>query len=170
MNNETPHAAFYSHWMRSYLKPAILAVRDASAASHWVADISLEALIDELKTLDIATAARIAARLAAGSSVFVQLDLVLAPPRGLSSRHCGWSCWTEGPFRRRLVVWPGDETTVHYGRSGSNPYQIESGASFRMVLDLANWDNSRWSNVPDQSKPAPGTHRSVAVLAGADRK
>jgi penicillin amidase len=53
IDNETPPAAFYSYWARSYLKPAILAKRDASAASHWVADISLEALIDELKTLDI---------------------------------------------------------------------------------------------------------------------
>jgi hypothetical protein len=65
-------------------------------------------------------------------------------------------------FSPPAVVWPGDETTVHYGRSSSNPYQIESGASFRMILDLANWDNSRWSNVPDQSKTAPG--KSTAPL------
>ena len=71
-------------------------------------------------------------------------------------------------FSPPAINWPGDETTVHYGRSGTNPYQIESGASFRMILDLANWDNSRWSNVPDQSRPAPGS-RTAPLLYSLER-
>src|SRR5262249_46838199 len=53
IDNETANAAFYSHWVASYLKRAILEARDSSAAPHWVGDISLEALIDELKALGI---------------------------------------------------------------------------------------------------------------------
>ena len=161
IDNETPQAAFYSHWVRSYLKPAILAERDASAASHWVADISLEALIDELKTLDIAQRRELlerSLRAAAGSFNWTSFS-----PRQAVFRHTIADGLMDGRFfSPPVVAWPGDETTVHYGRSGSNPYQIESGASFRMILDLANWDNSRWSNVPDQSKTVPG--KSTAPL------
>ena len=161
IDNETPQAAFYSHWVRSYLKPAILTKRDASAASHWAADISLEALIDELKTLDIAQRRELlqgSLGAAAGSFNWTSFS-----PRQAVFRHAIADGVVNGTsFSPPAVVWPGDETTVHYGRSGTNPYQIESGASFRMVLDLADWDNSRWSNIPDQSKPEPG--RSTAPL------
>ena len=154
IDNETPPAAFYSYWMRSYLKPAMLAKKDALAASHWVADISLEALIDELKALDIE-----------------QRRELLEGSLCAAAGSFNWTSFTprRAVFRHAImdlpaVVWPGDETTVHYGRSGSNPHQIESGASFRMILDLANWDNSRWSNVPDQSKPDAGTSTTAPLL------
>ena len=75
------------------------------------------------------------------------------------------SRWLKHPDNQRFFF---DETTAHYGRSGSNPYQIESGASFRMALDFANWDNSRWSNVPDQGKPAPGS-RTAPLLYSLER-
>ena len=167
MNNETPHAAFYSYWMHSYLKPAILAVRDASAASHWIADISLEALIDGLKTLDIGQRRELlqgSLRAAACSFNWTSFT-----PRRAVFRHAIADGVADGKsFSPEQVVWPGDETTAHYGRSGSNPYQIESGASFRMALDFANWDNSRWSNVPDQGKPAPGS-RTAPLLYSLER-
>ena len=155
MNNETPNAAFYSHWMRSHLKPAILAVRDASAPLRWVADISLEALIEELNALDSEPRRELlqgSLRAAVCSFNWTSFS----PRRAVFRRAIADGGADTTCFSPPAVVWPGDETTVHYGRSGSNPYQIESGASFRMVLDLANWDNSRWSNVPDQSEPAPG--------------
>ena len=167
IDNETPQAAFYSHWVRSYLKPAILTKRDASAASHWAADISLEALIDELKTLDIAQQRELlqgSLGAAAGSFNWTSFS-----PRQAVFRHAIADGVVNGTsFSPPAVVWPGDETTVHYGRSGTNPYQIESGASFRMVLDLADWDNSRWSNIPDQSKPEPGSS-TAPLLYSLDR-
>ena len=167
IDNETPQAAFYSHWVRSYLKPAILTKRDASAASHWAADISLEALIDELKTLDIAQQRELlqgSLGAAAGSFNWTSFS-----PRQAVFRHAIADGVVNGTsFSPPAVVWPGDETTVHYGRSGTNPYQIESGASFRMVLDFADWDNSRWSNIPDQSKPEPGSS-TAPLLYSLDR-
>ncbi|MBV8510182.1 MAG: penicillin acylase family protein [Xanthobacteraceae bacterium] len=167
IDNETPHAAFYSHWVRSYLKPAILAKQDAAAASHWVADISLEALIDELKTLDIAQRRELlecSLQTATGSFNWFSFS-----PRRAVFRHAIADDVVDGTcFSPPAVVWSGDETTVHYGRSGANPYQIESGASFRMILELANWDNSRWSNIPDQSKPEPGKP-TAPLLYSLDR-
>jgi penicillin G amidase len=155
IDNETPWATFYSHWVRSYLKPAILGKRDARATSRWSADVSLEALIDDLESLDIEHRRELLQgtfRAAAGS-----FDWNLLSPRQAVFRHAIADGVVDGrSFSPPAVAWPGDETTVHYGRSGTNPYQVESGASFRMILDLANWDDSRWSNVPDQSKPAPG--------------
>jgi penicillin amidase len=167
IDNETPQAAFYSHWVRSYLKPAILTKRDASTASHWAADISLEALIDELKTLDIAQQRELlqgSLGAAAGSFNWTSFS-----PRQAVFRHAIADGIVNGTsFSPPAVVWPGDETTVHYGRSGTNPYQIESGASFRMVLDFADWDNSRWSNIPDQSKPEPCSS-TAPLLYSLDR-
>jgi penicillin G amidase len=161
IDNEAPQAAFYSHWVRFYLKPAILAARDLRAASHWIADISLEGLIDELRTLVIARRRELlegSLRTAARSFSWTSFS-----PRRAVFRHAIADGVVDGKsFSPPVVVWPGDETTVHYGRSGSNSYQIESGASFRIVLDLANWDNSRWSNIPDQSKLEPG--KSTAPL------
>jgi penicillin amidase len=166
IDNETPQAAFYSHWVRSYLKPAILAERDTSAASH-CADISLEALTDELRALNTEQRRELlhgSLRAAVGSFSWISFS-----SRRAVFRHAIGDGVVNGKsFSPPAVVWPGDETTVHYGRSGYSPYQIESGASFRMILDLANWDNSRWSNVPDQSKPGPGAS-TAPMLYSLDR-
>jgi penicillin amidase len=167
LDNETPPAAFYSHWMCSYLKPAILARRDAAAAAHWVADISLEALIDDFKTLDIEQRrALLHDSLCAAAGSFNWSSF--APRRAIFQHAIADEVVDGKSFSPPAVVWPGDETTVHYGRSGLNPYKIESGASFRMILDLADWDNSRWSNVPDQSKPAPAS-RTAPLLYSLER-
>jgi penicillin amidase len=156
IDNETPQAAFYSHWIHLHLKPATLSLLDASAPPRWLADISNEALIAELKALDVGQRRQVLQEslcAAAGSFNWASFS-----PRRALFRHAIVDGVADGKsFSAPPIVWPGDETTVRYGRSGRNPYQIESGASFRMILDLANWDNSRWSNIPDQSKPAPGS-------------
>jgi penicillin amidase len=167
IDNETPQAAFFSHWTRFYLKPTMLYLLDSCATPQWVADISLEALIAELKALELGQRRKLlreSLRAAADS-----FNWILFSPRRAIFRHAVADGVVDAKsFSRSAIIWPGDETTVHYGRSGSNPYQIESGASFRMILDLANWDNSRWSNVPDQSKPAPGA-TTAPLLYSLDR-
>ncbi len=155
IDNETTQAAFYSHWTCFYLKPALLSLLDPSVAPQWIADISVEALIAELQALEFGQRRKLlqdSLRAAAGAFNWTSFS-----PRRAVFRHAIADGAVDGTsFSTPATIWPGDDTTVHYGRSGRNPYQIESGASFRMVLDLASWDNSRWSNVPDQSKPAPG--------------
>jgi penicillin amidase len=156
VDNETSQAAFFSHWTQRYLKPAMLMLLDPSAAPRWNADISLEALIAELKSLEARQRRQLLqSSLSAAASSF---DWTSFRPRRAVFQHAILDGAVDGAsFMPKAVVWPGDGTTVRYGRSGQNPHQIESGASFRMVLDLADLDNSRWSNVPDQSKPTPGS-------------
>ena len=44
-------------------------------------------------------------------------------------------------------------------------YQLTAGASFRMVLDVGNWDASRTINTPGQSgDPFSGHYRDLAPL------
>ena len=44
-------------------------------------------------------------------------------------------------------------------------YALTAGASFRMVLDVGNWDASRFINTPGQSGDATSTHyRDLAPL------
>jgi hypothetical protein len=66
-------------------------------------------------------------------------------------------------FSATPAVWPGDDTTVRFGKSGKDASLIEFGASFRVVIDLADWDNSGWSNVPGQT-PYLGVKAEVAPL------
>lgn len=59
-------------------------------------------------------------------------------------RHpLGKATWNRGPFAR-----PGDANTVN-ATSGA-AFRQTAGASFRMVLDPSNWDNSVITNVPGE--------------------
>ena len=56
-----------------------------------------------------------------------------------------------GPFAR-----PGDATTVN-ATSGARFYQ-NSGASYRQIIDVANWDRSVMTNVPGESGDPNSKH------------
>ncbi|KNY12388.1 penicillin amidase [Achromobacter piechaudii] len=45
----------------------------------------------------------------------------------------------------------GDNDTVHRGTFRKSDFRQISGSSYRQVIDVANWDNSRVQNVPGQS-------------------
>ena len=45
----------------------------------------------------------------------------------------------------------GDGDTVHRGSYRTSDFRVTSGASYRQVIDLSNWDNSLTINVPGQS-------------------
>lgn len=52
--------------------------------------------------------------------------------------------------------------------SYNNDFEVTSGASFRMVLDVGNWNESRFINTPGQSgDPASGHYRDLAPLWAA---
>ena len=57
--------------------------------------------------------------------------------------------------RQRLVVgeWPlgGSASTPMATSYSPSNYQLTAGASFRMVLDVGRWDDSRAVNTPGQS-------------------
>jgi penicillin amidase len=69
--------------------------------------------------------------------------------------------------RERLNVGPfprgGSELTVNASSFRNSDFQHTAGASFRMVLDVGNWDASRAVNTPGQSgNPADPHYRDLA--------
>jgi len=61
-------------------------------------------------------------------------------------------------FDRGPVARPGDANTVN-ATSGTH-FQQNSGASYREILDLSNWDNSVMTNVPGESGDPESPHYS----------
>jgi penicillin amidase len=67
-------------------------------------------------------------------------------------RHpLGRATWSRGPFAR-----PGDAYTVN-ATSGPN-FRQASGASYREIIDLADWDRSTMTNVPGESGDPSSKH------------
>ena len=52
----------------------------------------------------------------------------------------------------------GDNDTVHRATFRKSDYRVTSGASYRQVIDVADWDNSRVQNVPGQSADPRSPH------------
>lgn len=52
----------------------------------------------------------------------------------------------------------GDNDTVHRGTFRKSDFRQISGSSYRQVIDVANWDNSRVQNVPGQSADPRSPH------------
>jgi penicillin amidase len=72
----------------------------------------------------------------------------------ISFRHpAGKAEWNRGPVAR-----PGDANTVN-STSGSN-FRQTNGASFRMILDLSDWDKAVMTNVPGESADPASPHYS----------
>ncbi len=54
---------------------------------------------------------------------------------------------------------------VHATSYRASDFSVTSGASFRMVLDVGQWDNSRTINTPGQSGDPDSPHyRDLAAL------
>ena len=57
----------------------------------------------------------------------------------------------------------GGSSTVNISTYNPNSFQQIGGASFRVVIDVGNWDNSRAINTPGQSgNPASAHYRDLA--------
>jgi penicillin amidase len=52
----------------------------------------------------------------------------------------------------------GDNDTVHRGTYRRSDFRQVSGASYRQVIDVSNWDNSKTQNVPGQSADPESPH------------
>jgi penicillin amidase len=75
----------------------------------------------------------------------------------------------DAPTRARLNVGPlpkqGSGDTVNLSSFDPRDFRQMAGPSFRMVLDVGNWDNSRAINAPGQSgDPASPHYRDLAPL------
>ena len=62
----------------------------------------------------------------------------------------------------------GGASTTPRAASYNSNFEVTSGASFRMVLDVGNWDASRAINAPGQSgDPMSAHYRDLAPLWAA---
>jgi penicillin G amidase len=68
-------------------------------------------------------------------------------------------------FDRGPVALPGDATTIN-AMGGAN-FRAGNGASFRMLLDTANWDRSRMTNAPGESGDPDSPHYSDGLAEWA---
>ena len=74
-----------------------------------------------------------------------------------------------GPIKSKLNVGPlaksGGSNTVNISSYNPNTFQQVGGASFRIIVDVGNWDNSRAINTPGQSGNPDGPHyRDLAAM------
>ena len=69
-------------------------------------------------------------------------------------------------IERPNQIWAADITYIPIGRGFlTSDFSVTSGASFRMVLDVGQWDNSRTINTPGQSGDPDSAHyRDLAPL------
>lgn len=59
----------------------------------------------------------------------------------------------------------GGASSTPRAASYNDDFEVTSGASFRMVLDVGNWDASRFINTPGQSgDPFSPHYRDLAAL------
>lgn len=75
----------------------------------------------------------------------------------------------DGDMRARLQPGPfpvpGDPYTPNASSYRANDFRLTGGPSFRMVLDVGNWDNSRAVNFPGQSgNPDDNHYRDLAKM------
>jgi len=73
----------------------------------------------------------------------------------LDQVHGGQALFDLGPVAR-----PGDANTVDATGVGGTGFAQGSGASYREIFDLSNWDNSRAINAPGQSGNPSSRHYS----------
>ncbi len=76
---------------------------------------------------------------------------------GLDRRACG-AATSPCLFDRGPIERPGDSDTVNATGSHGESFEQAYGASYREVLDLADWDRSRVINVPGESGEPTSAH------------
>jgi hypothetical protein len=168
IDNEAYEATFYSFWTNRFLKPTVLAVVGGMNSRTVSIEVSMESVIDKLRKMDKTTRGDVlkdtldqADRSFVGDSFAARRALFR---HAIQDDVAPGVCFSAGPN-----VWAGDDTTVRFGKSGRDPNVIEFGASFRIVVDVADWDNSRWSNVPDQTAFNGGNAVAVPLLYSPKR-
>lgn len=176
---ESSAAALYQVWVSEHLRPAVIAAA--------VQDLGARALIGA------GSFAAIVARLTAERGAPAQQALLvrtLAEAWAWCERRFGPSMmdWSWGALHSARFTHPlsalgpqagprwdvgplplgGDETTPLNARYTPGGFEIVAYATFRMVLDVGDWDRSVCINAPGQSgDPASPHYRDLAALWAA---
>jgi penicillin amidase len=176
-------AAIFEVWFGKHLRPAVLAraLGEANAKLAEPGDATRVTLFLE-KADGLPAQARDAVLLSSLKAALDELEKKLGPDMG----SWQWGALHKAHFPHPLedVVPPDrkDRFTVSgwpLGGSGGTPmattyrttdFALTAGASFRMVLDVGNWDASRAVNAPGQSgDPASPHYRDLLPLWGDNK-
>ncbi len=179
MHRDSAAAALYEVWSSKPLRAAVLraGAGEAGAALAAPGDNTRMVLLLENPAGWIDTARRDALLLETLPAAMQELSTRLGPDPAAWK----WGALHRAEFRhplgavvddatrRKLEVgdWPmsGSAFTPMAASYRASDYRLSSGASFRMVLDVGNWDASRAINTPGQSgNPASPNYRDLAPL------
>ncbi|KQP12801.1 penicillin acylase family protein [Pseudorhodoferax sp. Leaf267] len=178
MDKDSAAAALYEVWAGKTLRQAVLkAGAGEAAALAGTGDNTRMVLLLEDPTGWMSPAQRDALLLQSLPAAMAELTTKL----GADPARWTWGALHRAEFRHPLgaVVdaatrkqldvgdWPmsGSAFTPMAATYRASDYKLTSGASFRMVLDVGNWDASRVINTPGQSgNPASPNYRDLAPL------
>ena len=148
-------AALYVVWYYKHLDPTLAAWAAPPDAQAFIRPIDSLALLDLIDSHREETAPLIASSLAAAWTD-TQARL------GRDPSQWRWGSLHKTVFRHPLgtrlphaamTEYPrgGDASTPNNTSFDGNDFSVTSGASWRMVLDVGNWDAARMTNAPGQS-------------------
>jgi penicillin amidase len=166
MRSPAVPAALYEVWERR-LRNALLD-RIAGTAAPKAVHLNTQQAMDCLKSLPAADQQQLLLSTLADAGH--ELEQQVGPDPALWS----WGSLHTMTFRHPLdqlpgakdlfdlepVARPGDANTVNATGSGTSGYRQASGASYREIFDLDNWDNSIAVNTPGQSGEPGSRHYS----------
>ena len=166
MRSPAVPAALYEVWERR-LRNALLE-RIAGTAAPKAVHLNTQQAMDCLKSLPAADQQQLLLSTLADAGH--ELEQQVGPDPALWS----WGSLHTMTFRHPLdqlpgakdlfdlepVARPGDANTVNATGSGTSGYRQTSGASYREIFDLDNWDNSLAVNTPGQSGEPGSRHYS----------
>ncbi|MGE8317740.1 MAG: penicillin acylase family protein [Comamonas sp.] len=179
MAADSAAAALFNVWLMESLHPAVAATLPEAVRPVVKTEFSIERLVGWLEQPErhgMAPAQRDALLLASLSTGWD----ATAKRLGADAAKWQWGTVHQALFNHPLAA-VADEATrqklnVNAGPMGGSPstpmaasynanYQLTAGASFRMVVDVGNWDATRVVNTPGQSgDPASPHYRDLAPL------
>lgn len=161
-------AALYEVWLLKHLGRATVTRLAPEAARRLIGSGDLPAVMDRLETLSAAERAPILE--ASLSAAFQEVTGVLGPDPARWAWGDLHQAHFEHPLRplatgeaaQAMAAGPapvaGTMLSPLAASWRASDYRIVSGASFRMVLDVGAWDNSRVINTPGQSGDPASPH------------
>jgi len=166
MEKDQAAPAIYETWLRSVRHRLAVMLLPPELAEIVVREFELETIADLIKKPDVNFGPHPDA--ARDSLVLAALDdaiVILSTSLGADATKWKWGDMHLAPFKHPFVsefdLQParrgGDGTTVN-ATSSSIGYQQNVGASYREIIDLANWDNSWATSTPGQSGQPGSSH------------
>ena len=166
MEKDQAAPAIYETWLRALRHRLMVMLLPPELAEIVVRDFELETVGDLIKKPDANFGAHPDA--ARDSLVLAALDdasVTLSTSLGSDAKKWKWGDMHLAPFKHPFVsefdLQParrgGDGTTVN-ATSSTIGFQQNVGASYREIIDLANWDNSWATSTPGQSGQPGSAH------------